>query len=302
MSIRKHKFKNYYLDPIPESLWREAKAIEGTKLGFCEECGFYHLDPYPPEDYLIDFYSKYEMPTEQQNLAETARLLARNIGKDAKVLDVGCGDGGFLSEMNLLGFTNLVGFDQSPGVARAMVLDFGEFSNSNIWEYLSEVEKTGGSDADALVMVNVLEHVSEPIELLHRLYKALPKGGLLCITVPNDFSPLQQAFLKIKGHEPWFVHVPDHVNYFDFKSLCTTLNTSGFDVIDQTALYPLELFLLQDLDYVADAKLGPIAHERRVMFEENMKKAGMTNVLDKFYESLAAGGFGRDAMVVARKK
>lgn len=298
----KHQFSSYVLDPVPDTLWREATPVPGTKLGYCESCGFYHLDPYPPVDYLIDFYSRYEMPTPQQNLSETARLLARNLARDAKVIDAGCGDGSFLHEMHKLGFSNLVGFDQSPGVARAKQLGFGEFHHSSVWDYLSGVESSGGSDADALVMVNVLEHVAEPIELLERLYRALPQHGLLCVTVPNDFSPLQQAFLKVKGHQPWFVHVPDHVNYFDFKTLGETLSKCGFEVIDQSALYPLELFLLQDLDYVANPELGPVAHQRRVMFEDNLKAAGMTDVLDKFYEALAAGGFGRDVMVVARKR
>jgi hypothetical protein len=39
-----------------------------------------------------------------------------------------------------------------------------------------------------------------------------------------------------------------------------------------------------------------------VEFENNMKEAGMTDVLDHFYRTLAQGGYGRDAMVVARKK
>ena len=124
---------------------------------------------------------------------------------------------------------------------------------------------------------------------------------MLCITVPNDFSALQRAFLAAKGHEPWFVWLPDHLNYFSFDTLKAALARSGFEVIDQSALYPMELFLLQDLDYVADPALGPVAHARRVAFEDNMKGAGMTDALDHFYRTLAAGGYGRDVMVVARK-
>ncbi len=151
-------------------------------------------------------------------------------------------------------------------------------------------------------MVNVLEHVTEPIKFLERIRGVMKSGALLGVTVPNDFSPLQKAFLKAKGHLPWFVHLPDHVNYFDFDSLKNVLEQNGFDVIDRSALYPLELFLLQDLDYVAHPELGPVAHQRRVMFEENLKKAGMTDVLDHFYETLAAGGYGRDVMMVAKKR
>lgn len=148
-------------------------------------------------------------------------------------------------------------------------------------------------------MVNVLEHVAEPLALLRRIRRLLPSQGKLCVTVPNDFSPLQKAFLKVKGHLPWFVCLPDHLNYFDFKTLENALTKAGFRVTDQSALYPLELFLLQDLDYIANPELGPVAHQRRVMFEDNLKAAGMADTLDHFYRTLAAGGYGRDVMVVA---
>lgn len=302
MSLEKHYFLTYELDPIPNELWRRAKPVENTKLGFCESCGFYHVYPYPSPEYLIDFYGNYEMPTPQANLSETARLLARNLPTSAKVVDMGCGDGGFLKEMHVLGFENLVGFDQSPGLERAKQMGFGTFYKSNVWMFLDEAEAQGEQDADAFVMVNVLEHVADPIDLLNRIRNVMKPGAFLSITVPNDFSPLQKAFLKVKGHQPWFVHLPDHLNYFDFHSLKHVLENNGFDLIDQSALYPLELFLLQDLDYVANPELGSIAHQRRVMFEENLKQAGMVDVLDHFYDTLAAGGYGRDVMVVARKR
>jgi 2-polyprenyl-3-methyl-5-hydroxy-6-metoxy-1,4-benzoquinol methylase len=301
MTAPLHRFTTYTLDPVPDALWQRAEPVPGIKLGFCDTCGFYHVDPYPPEDYLRAFYSNYEMPTSQANLAETARLLARTALPDTHVLDVGCGDGSFLLELHKLGFRNLSGFDEGPAVERAMARAIGDIRKSNVWKFLDEAERGGEVDAEAIVMVNVLEHVVEPLALLRRIHHALPPHGLLCITVPNDFSALQRAFLEVKGHLPWFVCLPDHLNYFDFNTLKHALAGTGFDVIDQSALYPLELFLLQDLDYIADPALGPVAHQRRVTFEDNLKAAGMTDVLDHFYRTLAAGGYGRDVMVVATK-
>lgn len=296
-----HRFTTYTLDPVPDSLWPRTAPLADVKLGFCDTCGFYHVDPYPPEDYLRGFYSNYEMPTPQANLAETARLLARTAGTTTRVLDAGCGDGSFLLELHKLGFRHLSGFDEGPAVERALALQIGDIRKSNIWKFLDEAEQRQEFGAEALVMVNVLEHVVEPLTLLRRIHRALPGDGLLCVTVPNDFSPLQRAFLEVKGHLPWFVSLPDHLNYFDFHTLAHALASTGFTVIDQSALYPLELFLLQDLDYVADPALGPVAHQRRVTFEMNLKAAGMTDVLDHFYRTLAAGGYGRDVMVVATK-
>lgn len=297
-----HSFSSYVLDPVPDNLWRNTSPIPVTRVGFCDTCGFYHVIPYPSADLLAHYYSSYEMPTTQANLAETARLLARNIGKDALVVDIGCGDGAFLQEMHQLGFERLVGFDQSPGIERAMKRGFGKFHRSSVEEFLAVKPPGKGRVADVIVMVNVLEHVPEPLSLLRRLHGVLCPGALVCVTVPNDFSPLQRAFLKVKGHRPWFVCLPDHLNYFDFDTLSNALEKTGFEVRDQSALYPLELFLLQDLDYIADPTLGPIAHQRRVAFEQNLKAAGMTDVLDHFYRTLAAGGFGRDAMMIAARK
>ena len=296
-----HRLTQTVFDPIPESRWPRGHFVDGLKLGFCEPCGFYHVHPYPDDAFLSRFYSQYEMPTAQANLAETARLLGRNVTPESTIVDIGCGDGGFLKEMHALGFEKLVGFDQSPGLERARELGFGKFYRAGVNDFLKDAEAGAGVDADAVVMINVLEHVPEPLALLERLHRVTPERGLVCITVPNDFSPLQRAFLKAKGHEPWFVWLPDHLNYFSFDTLRGALERTGFEVIDQSALYPLELFLLQDLDYIADPALGPVAHQRRVMFEQNMRAAGMTDVLDHFYGTLAAGGYGRDAMVVARK-
>ena len=300
-SAAQHRFSTLVYDPIPESRWPRGHFVEGMRLGLCEDCGFHHVAPYPDDAFLRAFYAQYEMPTAQANLAETARLLAKNASRDSTVIDIGCGDGAFLKEMHALGFDNLVGFDDGPALERAKQLGFGRFFRSGVGEFLAQSEKAGRCDGDAVVMINVLEHVPEPLTLLRRLHRVLPENGMLCITVPNDFSPLQRAFLKAKGHEPWFVWLPDHVNYFSFDTLRTALAKCGYEVVDQSALYPMELFLLQDLDYIADPALGPVAHARRLAFEENMKTAGMTDMLDHFYRTLAAGGYGRDIMVVARK-
>ena len=301
MTIPDHTLSEIIFDPVPDEHWRRASPIAGTRLGFCSNCGFCHVHPYPDAAYLADFYSRYEMSFPQANLAETARLLARNIPRSTTIVDIGCGDGGFLKEMHALEFENLVGLDQSPGIERAKQLGFGRFFRSSVGEFLGDGGAARGVAADAIVMVNVLEHVAEPLALLRRIHAVLPANGYLCVTVPNDFSPLQRAFLKAKGHRPWFVVLPDHLNYFTFDTLRHALRSTGFGIIDQSALYPLELFLLQDLDYIKNPELGPVAHQRRVMFEENMKAAGMTDALDDFYRTLASGGYGRDVMVVAKK-
>src|SRR3569833_3402342 len=156
MASRGHHFSTYILDPVPEEQRRNSRPISGTKLGYCETCKFYHVDPYPSAEYLSDFYSRYEMPTPQVFLVVLVCFFVCFLLCDAKVIDMGCGDGGFLKEMHALGFNYLTGFDQSPGLERAQQLGFGTFFKKSVWTFLDEAESRGEVDAGAFVVVNVL--------------------------------------------------------------------------------------------------------------------------------------------------
>jgi len=93
MTMNEHHLSEVLLDPVPATNWRNCEPLPSVKVGFCDICGFIHADPYPHADFLSAYYSTYEMPTSQANLAETARFLATTLPKAATVLDIGCGDG-----------------------------------------------------------------------------------------------------------------------------------------------------------------------------------------------------------------
>jgi trans-aconitate methyltransferase len=67
----------------------------------------------------------------------------------------------------------------------------------------------------AMTLLNVLEHLPDPVGLLNRIREALPAGGLLAIRAPNDYNELQLSAQKALGKDPWWIAIPDHVNYFD---------------------------------------------------------------------------------------
>ncbi len=46
---------------------------------------------------------------------------------------------------------------------------------------------------DVVHMNNVLEHIPDPISLVSLARDLLEPGGIVCINVPNDFSPFQLA-------------------------------------------------------------------------------------------------------------
>ena len=122
-----------------------------------------------------------------------------------------------------------------------------------------------------MLLLNVLEHVPHPEEMLTGIWRLLEPGGLLYIRVPNDFNPLQAAAQRKLGAEPWWIAVPDHVNYFDVESLCALTRQIGFEPVDVQADFPMELFLLMGLTYIGDPEVGARCHAYRVEAERSME-------------------------------
>ena len=150
---------------------------------------------------------------------------------------------------------------------------------------------------DGIVLLNVLEHVPDPATLLGDVTSALAPGGILVVRVPNDFSALQEAAHRRLGGRRWWIAIPDHVNYFDHASIAGLVERIGLDVVDRSADFPMELFLLMGDDYRDDPVVGHAVHDRRRRAELAMDPA-TRRALGRAW---AAAGVGRNALIVARK-
>ena len=215
-------------------------------------------------------------------------------GSGSKVLDVGCGQGELLQWLDETGFEphGIEPADDAAAIARGRGLDA---QTATLEDLLAESDPP--STYDAVVLLNVLEHVPYAAETLRRVGRLLEPGGLLYIKVPNEFNPLQLAAQSKLGADPWWIAVPDHVNYFDIASLCALNRQLGFEPVDVQADFPMELFLLMGFNYVGDPKVGAICHAYRVEAEMSMP----SDIRRDLFRSFAAGGIGRDARILARK-
>ena len=141
----------------------------------------------------------------------------------------------------------------------------------------------------------------EGVDMLAAARDQMDPGGVMCLTVPNDFSPLQIAAQDGKGHAPWWIAPPHHLNYFDFDSLEALLTRLGLKPVDRLTSFPMEAFLLMGDDYVADPATGKACHRRRMNFDLAFEAAGIGDVRRRLYGALAAAGIGREATVIAVK-
>jgi SAM-dependent methyltransferase len=152
-----------------------------------------------------------------------------------------------------------------------------------------------------VTLTTVLEHVPDPVAILARAIGLLNSGGVLCVGVPNDFSPLQIAARNAAGTGDWWVAPPHHLNYFDFESLAALVERLDLKIAERTTSFPMEAFLMMGDNYTVDPVLGRACHNKRKRFDFAFEAAGLKETRRDFYRAMAKLGIGREAVIIALK-
>lgn len=104
--------------------------------------------------------------------------------KSAKILDVGCGDGGLVFWLNCLGFNNAFGIDASEEqIELSKKLGIANTERADIFEYL----KKSADSFDLIFARDVLEHFNkdEVCEILELVRRSLKSGGVFVAQTAN---------------------------------------------------------------------------------------------------------------------
>lgn len=283
--------------------------------------GFKRLDPIPRDSEISDFYQSkyYELIRKGGRAPELRRLMGSGeeterekrwlreglytdisfcLGQYApgkKILDVGCGVGDFISYLKENGFAaeGIELSNDAAGLAKSRGLTV---YNCRLEELTRYYNSDSSCRFDAITLVNVLEHVPHPSELIDTIKLHLVPDGILCIRVPNDFSKIQIETQKNLGVEPWWIAYPDHINYFSCNSLKRFLEKKRFEIVYMQTDFPMELFLLMGENYVGNSEVGRICHRKRIRFDTSIS----AELRRKIYQSLATIGVGRDSLCFGR--
>lgn len=281
------------------------------------EYGFRRLEPTPSADDLSDFYQSkyYDLMRRGDRSPDLRRHLRGGQDQEAQnrwqartvfdtvvnalgyapgrtVLEIGSGVGTLVKHLADAGFDAL-GVDPAPVAVEAAVALGVDVRVGDYASYCA----AGGGQMDAIVMLNVLEHVPDPVGLLRAIHDGLKENGLVIIRVPNDFSEVQAAALAKLTGDPWWIAIPDHINYFNFETLPPVLTQVGFEVLDTLGDFPMELFLLMGRDYTRDPAVGRACHGERVSLEMSLPPEQLRGM----YRALASVEVGRNCFFVARK-
>lgn len=183
-----------------------------------------------------------------------------------KVLDIGCGKGGFLRHLKLQGWqVNGVELIASP------YAEFWKRANLEVTT-VSEVDEAKYSPGsfDLVTFWHVFEHLPSPPGVLDMVFKVLKPMGILVIAVPN-INGLQAKLFK----ENWFhLEVPRHLFHFSKKSLSRILQDHGFDLI-KIKNYSLEY----DTFGALQSCLNLVCYNKNFLFDLITGRKTFTNMI-----------------------
>lgn len=135
------------------------------------------------------------------------------------LLEIGIGAGFFLKAAERAGW-QVVGVDVMPAGAEYARAQLG----LDVRTAAIEDADLPADAYDVVVMLDVLEHLSDPQDVLRRVWSLLRPGGCVAIRTPNTRSVSHWA---LRGQ--WSVMNPgEHLNLFDERTLRAMLGRAGF--------------------------------------------------------------------------
>ena len=187
----------------------------------CRNCDFIQTNA------DMSFLANYEQMDDPQyeetrdDRALQARRLLRKLKRvngDMKLLDVGAGSGILVEQAHALGWS-AEGIEPSAWLAgcardRQLPVICGVLPNPQL-----------EGPFDVVTLVDVIEHVSNPLELLLSCHRVLKPGGRLLIVTPD----VDSFFARILGRKWWHYRIA-HIGYFNKSNLDRITVAGGFSL------------------------------------------------------------------------
>ena len=143
------------------------------------------------------------------------------VGRQGRVLELGCGPGHFLEFLSRQGFAQAEGIDLAD---EQVALATSRGLSARVADVFDALAAEDGSLA-AVVAIDFIEHFTRPelLRLLPAVHRALRPGGLLVLQTPNG-----------EGLFPGSVIHGDltHMTIFTAESLAQLLRATGFERLD----------------------------------------------------------------------
>lgn len=188
----------------------------------CRKCGLVCSELIPSDETLLDYYHSYPS---YERLSELTVIRYHEIldklepfRNTNNLLEAGCGFGFFLEEARKRNW-NVYGTELS-----ITALQECKRKDLRVWESPDELLQTSAGQFDAIVSIEVIEHLANPVKEIEKYNMLLRSGGALYITTPN-FNSLSRQLLNSRWN---VIQYPEHIYYFTLGTIRKLLTKNEF--------------------------------------------------------------------------
>ena len=217
----------------------------------CQRCTFVWVSPRYDNDGLAEVYDDGYWQSDSPktrgyaNYAEERELYLRTFrhrmklvrrfmptDRPARVLDVGCAAGFFLTVMREQGH-DVYGVEPSVISATAVETLGADRVHAGLLEDVVAGKAEFAGPFDLVTMWDVIEHVPEPVQLLTEARSLLRPDGHLVLETQN----VDSRFAKLLGPKWHHFKHEEHIYHFNRSTLQRTLHQAGFETLHTSPSY-----------------------------------------------------------------
>jgi 2-polyprenyl-3-methyl-5-hydroxy-6-metoxy-1,4-benzoquinol methylase len=205
------------------NVFEPIKKCLGCGLCFVNPLGDFRGENESQEYFLKDYLPLY-LANRENSLAERRAHIAAIRGYfqlpvHPRHLDVGCAMGSMLQEAKAAGW-DPVGVETSAFAARYAA----EHTGCPVHAGTLQDASFAPESFDVITLMDVIEHVSNPLGLITEIHGLLRPGGVVFIVTPNFAS----LFVWLYGPRAYGVWPDQHIVYFQPSTIEKLLHLAGF--------------------------------------------------------------------------
>ena len=198
----------------------------------CADCSFSFKDPPIPHERLMACYAAaaedhWDLDPDpyRRRFDLYRRIVASHAppanGARPRILDIGCANGAMLVHFG----DAWERFGVEPAARAA------ELATRRGVRILGPTLESvpDGLDFDAVISVDVVEHVADPLPFFQRVARHLRPGGV-CITVTGDTDALTW---RLEGSHYWYCTITEHISFYNRRSLAALAARTGLEPVEQ---------------------------------------------------------------------